>query len=39
VISVSRIWFSGSRNPKKLYSIVSDHHVTLVTVFGQGHVT
>ena len=38
VISVSKIWFSGSRNSNNLKSIMSDHHVTLETVVGQGHM-
>ena len=29
VIRVSRIWFSGSRNPNKVQLIMSGHHVTL----------
>ena len=32
VISVSRIWFSGSRNSNKIKSILFDHHVTLLAV-------
>ena len=40
VLKVSRIWFSMSRNPnpKKIKSIISDHHVTLKTIVGQGHM-
>ena len=38
VISVSRIWFSGSRKSNKIKSIMTDHHVTLENIFGQGHM-
>ena len=37
-IRVSRIWFSGSRNPNKIKLIMSGHHVTLETIVGQGHM-
>ena len=39
VISVSRLWYSGSRNPNKVQLLMSGHHVTLERLFGQGHMT
>ena len=35
---MSKIWFSGSKNSNKMKSIMSDHHVTLETIVGQGHM-
>ena len=39
VISVSRLWYSGSRNLNNVQSIMFDHHVTFVALFGQRHMT
>ena len=36
---MSRIWFSGSRNPNKVQLLMSGYHVTLERLFGQGHMT
>ena len=35
---MSRIWFSGSRNPNKVTLSMSGHHVTLERLYGQGHI-
>ena len=39
VISVSRLWFSGSKNLSNVQSIMFDPHVTFVAVFGQRQMT
>jgi len=39
VICVSRLGYSGSRNLHNVQSILFDHHVTFVAVYGQRQMT